>query len=70
MPNDPKADLERYLGAMGDPDFDRGLAICVEIEKRYGLYGLPPQEVHRSLNLLIHDSQPQETTPNVQNNQT
>lgn len=66
MPNDPKRDLERYLKAMGDPDFDRGLAICVEIEKRYDLYGLSPQEVHRALSRLSkQQSASQEATPNV-----
>lgn len=61
MPNDPKADLARYLKAMGSVD-DDALEILVAIEKRYGLYGLPPQEVHRSLDLLIHEPFQQETT--------
>lgn len=71
MPNDPTADLERYLKAMGGQDFIVGLRICAAIEKRYGVYGSTPQEVHRKLARLSKQQlKQQEPTPNVPHHQT
>ncbi len=58
MPNDPKADLERYLKAMGSLD-EYDLEILVAIEKRYDVYGSTPQEVHRHLESLIRQQSQQ-----------